>query len=239
MIPLPQGYKVTTTSTFTQAPITIIVNGFTRPSGNKKTGPMIQTYFTPSNIHPVDAIKTGTDDAVCFRCPQKHSTGGGCYVGFYSLISIPTAIDRALSISADQATASHLWRNLLEGRSIRLGAWGDPAAVSKNIILPIATATPMRTGYTHFPSKAPHLRGLVQASCESPKQAHALQADGWRTFRASRSPETTLTADEILCPHYTTGIQCIACGLCDGHSANVVAPIHGTKAHKFRSPKRS
>jgi hypothetical protein len=239
MSPLPQGYKVATTSTFTQAPITILVNGFRRPSANKKTGPMIQVYFTPSGIHPVEALKTGKDRSVCYRCPQRHSTGGGCYVGAYTLTSIPTAVDNASTVSADQATAHHLWRTLLKGRAVRFGTWGDPASAPPDIIVPMMQATEHRTAYTHFPKRAPHLKGLAQASCESPKQAAKLQADGWRTFRASRSPAATVTADEILCPYYTTGIQCIACGLCDGQSANVVAPIHGTKARKFRSPKQS
>ena len=229
-----QGIKLTDLrSRFNKAPITILINGFRNPSSNKKTGPMLQCYFCPSDHHPVEAQKTGSDASVCHTCPQRHSAGGGFYVYPHSLLSLPIAIDNAVPLEMDTLS------EVLRGRSIRLGAWGDPAAVPSDIMIPLAEATPQRTGYTHFPSKAPHLRGLVQASCESPKQAHALQADGWRTFRASRSPETTLTADEILCPHYTTGIQCIACGLCDGHSANVVAPIHGTKAHKFRSPKRS
>ena len=228
-----QGIKLTDLrSRFNKAPITILINGFRSPSTNIKTGPMLQCYFVPSGHHPVEAQKTGSDASVCHTCPQRHSTGGGCYVSPHGLLSLPTAIDNAALLGANDINTLP---EVLSGRSIRIGAWGDPASVPVSVTKALVTATPHRTGYTHFPHRAPHLKHYVQASCDTLARSKQLQSKGWSTFRVSRAPETTMQPNEILCPHYTQGIQCIACRLCDGRSANVVAPIHGNRSKQYRT----
>ena len=38
-------------------------------SSNSKTGNVVQVYYLPIAEHPIDAIKSGLDAAVCGNCP--------------------------------------------------------------------------------------------------------------------------------------------------------------------------
>ncbi len=58
-------------------PIVAIATGLQRPSTNRKTGPMIQTWILHRDELPTQAIKSGSDEAICGTCPAR---GRWCYV---------------------------------------------------------------------------------------------------------------------------------------------------------------
>ena len=57
-------------------PVVVIATGLDKPSTNRKTGPMVQTYILLADERPRDAIQSGKDEAICGSCPAR---GGWCY----------------------------------------------------------------------------------------------------------------------------------------------------------------
>ena len=125
-------------------------------SDNEKTGNMAQVHIIREDKHPVEALRDNTDDAICGDCPLRYVvnpiTGKReriCYVntGFgpamvykqYKLGKYPT-------MSPEDAGA--ILRTL--GRGVRLGAYGDPAAVDVSIWQRLLDAAgTFHTAYTH------------------------------------------------------------------------------------------
>jgi hypothetical protein len=126
----------------------------------------------------------------------------------------------------------------LRGKALRLGAYGDPAAIPEDsgVIQALSAAASMHTGYTHQwrHSYATWLSGYVMASLDAgttAEQLEACHAQGWRSFRAE--VEANPYSREIVCPATTaTEAQCIDCGLCDGarigskQAKSIVIAIH-------------
>lgn len=203
------------------APVVVIATGLKSKSTNSKTGGMVQTYILRSDVHPVEAVHSGADGSICGdgenACPLRPSVAekgaAVCYVnkGFG-----PAAVYRGYlrGIYPDASPAELLEH--ADGRPIRYGTYGDPAAAP--LALWDGLAGPGRTGYTHQWRKHPELRHLVMASVGSEAEAKEAQAAGWRTFRV-RTPIDGLMENETICPaseeggHRTT---CENCGLCNG-----------------------
>ena len=200
-----------------RAPIVAIVSGLTRASMNTKTGRMAQLWILRADQPPTDAQATGADAAVCGNCPLRPALGGGCYV------------------VAAQAPQS-VWRSWRRGRvprwgaaavaqyarqrqlPIRLGAYGDPAAVPIDVIRTLAQGAPRHTGYTHQwrTARGRRLQPYCMASVDNGPEASVAQAQGWRTFRTSW---TGPAAGEITCPASEEAgkrTTCARCTLCDG-----------------------
>lgn len=204
-------------------PIVAIVTGLEDKSTNAKTGAMIQTYILRDDIKPVDALRIGADVSVCGDCPLRGDGTGknrGCYV---NLGQGPRAVfdgfTRGIYPVATNVKA------LGAGRAVRLGTYGDPAAVPAGVWRDLVSLATSHTGYSHQWRNRPDLRDLVMASADTGADKDRAWAEGWRTFRLADSP----AAGEILCPAYSRGINCIDCGLCDGagSSKSIVIPAHG------------
>lgn len=92
-----------------------------------------------------------------------------------------------------------------------------------------------RTGYTHqWRTCDQRLRGLLQASCDSPGEAMEAARMGWHTFLvepADFDPSVTFT-NGIECLSDSHGLSCARCGVCDGTKSNVWIRAHGT-ARRF------
>ena len=202
-----------------------IVGIATMDSRNAKTGPLIQTYILDATRDPVTARKTGHDRNICGECPLK--TANACYV---------------LLHQAPQVLFNHkhqfksLKRSLLRNRAIRLGSYGDPAAIPIEIwdsIVPKCTA---HTGYTHQWAKFPEFKKYCQASVETLDQAKQAQVLGFKTYRVML-PNEKLADNETPCLY--PKLQCIQCGLCDGTKKNVAQVVHGSwqpkKYQEFRN----
>lgn len=206
------------------APIVAILTGIANPSRNPKTGPMTQLWILAADEAPHLAVKTGGDVAVCGDCPMRPSVakkGQACYVATYQAPRAVWASRRDMPVDLGLAV------DAIRGKALRLGAYGDPAAIpeSSGVIQALSAAASMRTGYTHQWRRdyAQWLRPYVMASLDSgttAEQLTACHASGWRSFRAEVTDDAY--SGEIVCPATTESeAQCIDCGLCDGWRGNV------------------
>ena len=213
------------------APIVVIA---TLETSNAKTGAMVQTWIIRSDIEPHQAIKSGEDVSVCGNCPQRHYTGGACYVMTHQApLSVFRSYKKGLYPTYNAEDHAHV----LQGRALRLGAYGDPAAVPFEVFEPLVRLASVHTGYTHQIANKNFDRRyllLCQVSADTPKQALKYQAQGAKTFRVAL-PEDTLFDNEIECLSDSKGIQCIDCGLCDGQSKNIAIVVHGQRKNNFKS----
>ncbi len=218
-------------SLLTGDPIVCIVGART---SNPKTGPMAQTWILGRDQDPVSAVKEGHDSAICGNCWHRGGDGRKrtCYV---NVGQAPLGIWRARESAVREDPAAVGLR--LAGKAIRLGAYGDPAAVPTQVWRDLTAHVEVSTGYTHqWRTCDPDLRQLCMASVESIEEAAEAHAMGWRTFRVRR-PEGHLTGGEISCVNEThPDITCVECGLCQGQSrpaANIVIEAHGARKWSF------
>lgn len=218
------------------APVVAIISGLWRPSSNRKTGPMLQTWILRADQTPVEAVKSGDDASICGDCTHRGGNGAPrtCYV---NIGQAPQAIYR--QFAAGRLATSRELTGLGRGRAVRLGAYGDPAAVPAHIWRELTAQATVVTGYTHqWRSCDPALQALCMASVDSREEAEEAQALGWRTFRV-KSPTDLRTFGEAICPASEEAgakITCLQCGACDGTRralrGNIVINAHGTAHQK-------
>ena len=226
-----------------------IVGIATLASNNAKTGPngrgnMVQTWIIREDINPVEASKLGEDASICGACPHRHSLGGACYV---NIGQAPNAIWKAYQrgaypfydVANDEGRAI-LAAHHIHGRAVRLGAYGDPAAIPFEVWQQLLDGVERWTGYTHqarHPRFDARLFRYCMASADTPKQAQKLQANGARTFRVKTEGAPMLAA-ELECLSESKGVKCIDCGLCDGASnkaPSIVINVHGSRSNRFNA----
>ena len=224
------------------SPIAVIAVGLDSDSTNRKTGAMVQTYIIRSDVHPLRAIATGADKAICGNCPARGkiivqagnvplNVGRTCYV----------EVGRGASMvygcyirgGYRHAKRSEL-RAISRGRLIRFGTYGDPAAAPFWVWSDLAAAAVGITGYTHQWKRFPELRGLVMASVDSEAESSEARASGWRTFRVGAPGNMTRMHGEALCPasfeagKKLTCADCLSCdGLKTGRRGSIYIPGHG------------
>jgi hypothetical protein len=201
------------------APLVVIA---TDSSKNRKTGNMVQTWIMRADLTPVEAIKKGDDRSVCGECPHRPAVRGSCYV---VVAKAPFSVWKAYKRGRyPQATTAGARKAIGAGRMVRLGAYGDPAAVPVNVWEELAAEAIGVTGYTHHwqemgeSDKASAYQRICMASCDSPAERAAAKAAGWRTFRTRESDEA-IEAGEIICPGGREGgrrLTCETCGNCNG-----------------------
>ena len=220
-----------------------VVGIATLSSTNIKTGPkgkrnMVQTWILRADMSPIEASKAGEDSAICGACPHRHSLGGACYV---NIGQAPLGIYRAFKRGAypDLSDNPEAIAEALAGRAVRLGAYGDPAALPlDDAWRPLLASVTAWTGYTHQARHPNFDKGLLRycmASADTPKQAQKLQAKGARTFRV-KSAGAPLMSGELLCLSESKGVKCIDCGLCDGanrEAPSIVIDVHGSRSSRF------
>lgn len=201
-------------------------------SSNVKTGPMVQVWIMRADMRPVDASKASADRSVCGDCPRRHSLGGDCYVLIHNAPqSTWKAWERAGKPEGDIADAAARIAKDAIRYGVRLGAYGDPAAVPFHVWRDLFAALPAgvkHTGYTHqwratlFPSAMAYAhrdwcRANLMASCDTPSEATLARAAGWRYFLAmmpgQRQPEGSI---ECLADREGSKRTCETCGICDG-----------------------
>jgi len=220
-------------SMITGKPIVAIATGLTRRTTNAKTGDMVQTWILCSDMNPTVAINTGDDESICGSCPMRGIIEEGrnrwrsCYV---AVRQAPWQIYEAYQNGSYDREQPNL-----TGRSIRLGAYGDPCAVPYSYWKKMIDQADGHTGYTHSwrTGKFWRFRRIVMASVESRDDAALAQSKGWRTFRSSK--EVDPKRGEFLCPASEEAgkrLTCFECRACNGSGnnhrrASVVNPIHG------------
>ena len=226
-------------STIDGSPIVMIVTNLRRASRNAKTGEMVQTYILCRDEHPNEATKNGQDQGICGSCPHRRDPETGkrsCYVRMDGPSSVWRAFQRGSYPTASPGQVA----KLLEGRALRLGTYGDPAAVPYEVVEPLALAAKTRTGYTHRWAFGidPRWRHLVMASLDGQDQPCP---EGWRSFRVRAGWNGShLQEGEVLCPASEEAgkkVTCATCGLCAGNSLkakSVFIPVHGQGKKHFK-----
>lgn len=211
----------------------MIVAVATEGSENRKTGKMDQVWILRADRSPVDAIRSGADASVCGGCALRASVPGtlqgrGCYVNVGQAPSGVWRSYRSGTYSSVPYAGLAAWG---AGRNLRLGAYGDPAAVPHRVWSMLLTWAEGWTGYTHQWQHARFDRrmlGYLMASTEGATEA-PLDA---RYFRV-RAKGAPLRSGEIECPNTSHGVQCIDCQLCQGTSKrgkSISIESHGTGA---------
>jgi hypothetical protein len=192
-----------------------IVGILTFGSNNKKTGNMIQAWVIPEKNPNKNK---DADIAVCGDCPLRMGT---CYVNkAFSVGGVYKKYKRGGYPEFD--------KRFLRNETLRITAWGDPAAIPFEVWKNLAKRVTMSTGYTHqWKTCDQRMQRLVMASTETVTDTLLAQSMGWKTFRI-KSANAPLLPSEIICP-YTTGdiLNCKSCGICDGIKSNVVVNVHG------------
>lgn len=205
-------------SRFTGKPIIAIITFRTK---NQKIGNMSQLWILDKNTIPYRAIQTGADDSVCGDCALRGEAlgtvnkGRRCYV---NTSHAPRGIWEAYHAGSYRTPKPMELRTWLRMFPLRLGAYGEPAALPTGLVRKMAIASKGWTGYTHAWKRRSSLRNLCMASVESIEEAQKAWSKGWRTFRI-RQPGEPRMKNEVVCPaseeagHITT---CADCRLCEG-----------------------
>lgn len=219
----------------------IVAVAITKRSTNEKTGNMVQTYILADNgKSPVVSARDLDDAAICGSCPHRRGLGGSCYV---NLGQGPRAVmdgvmrgiyPEGLENAALEST----------GRMVRLGTYGDPAALPVEIWETLLEHSAGHTGYTHQWRTVSGLEGmrlmaLVMASADSPADRLDAKARGYRTFRIMPANHAPM-AGEFSCPASAEAGKrktCAECGACSGgvatRKADPVIMVHGSLAGRF------
>jgi len=215
----------------------IIATGFETPSGNRKTGDMVQIWILVKSVDPVEAIKSGLDRLICGSCRHRgheengrHGVGRSCYV---NVGQAPLGIWRAWQ-AGHYAPLEYL--SVFSGRKVRFGAYGDPTHLPFGLALAIAGVSSGHTGYTHQWRK-PSLqawRSILMASVDTAAELLIARSMGWSTFRVTS--DTDHHAFETLCASERNGTPCSICLGCPGARGglrSVFIPAHGTGRKHF------
>jgi hypothetical protein len=205
--------------------IAVVVTGIKERSGNSKTGGMVQTYIIRDDMRPYDAILSGDDDAICGLCPHRRQADGtrSCYVNPATGL---LTVGRKLLAGDYPDTTPEAAGEACRGRSVRIGTYGDPAAVPMYVWRALTAGAANWTGYTHQ-WRMRHVaayQGYLMASCDSEVDRVDAKARGWRTFRVRKVTDTgidPMSEREIVCPASAEAgkrVTCEDCGLCAGAS---------------------
>ena len=233
------------------SPIVAIATGLQgKASRNGKTGELVQTWIIRDDMSPTEAVAIGADSAICGACPHMGQIVDGrnvnrsCYVTvFQAPLSVYKAYKRGIyaePINEDVAA------EMLRGKRVRLGAYGDPSAVPFAVWDSILRFTEARTGYTHqWRNRPVALARYVMASCDNDADYVDAKAMGYRTFRV-RTVSEPIHKREIACPaSKEMGVKtnCAACVACGGNSAkarvDVTIIAHGaaSKVNAFNAAR--
>lgn len=227
------------------APIVVLA---TLDSRNVKTGALIQTFIMRSDIEPHLAVKTGQDSSVCGNCPRRIFNGGDCYVlPHQAALSSWRAWEREGKPAADTLKACLAMEKAAKGHGLRMGSYGDPAAVPFYVwqILIDSLCPKTVTGYTHqwgndfahlaYPEQhKAWMRDNLMASCDNTSEAELARVQGWRFFLAVPK-NVEIPARTVECLSDKMDKTCEECGICNGNQgrlgrASVYIREHGAKS---------
>ena len=204
-------------------PIVVIATFSNR---NTKTGAVVQTYILRSDINPLEASKTGEDFSICGDCTmrgevttdpkRKQAKARRCYVnlGQGVLIVYKSFLRGVYQIADNVADRNTIGR----GRFVRIGTYGDPAAVPADVWTDLLAEATTFTAYSHQSGWRPD---IAMQSADNRAQAIAHWKAGRRTFRVIADLGELDKANEALCPASKEAgrrVQCTACKLCKGSS---------------------
>jgi len=198
-------------------PIVVIA---TYSNRNTKTGRVVQTYILREDINPLEASKTGEDYSICGDCPmrgeattdpeRKQAKGRRCYVNLGQGVLITWRAYKRGVYAEGSA------RDMGRGRFVRVGTYGDPAAVPSRVWDELLSEAETWTAYTH---QKPWRPDIAMQSADSYTEARMHWRAGRRTFRVIADLGQLDQTHEALCPASKEAgrrVQCTACKLCKG-----------------------
>ena len=212
-----------------------------RKSNNNKTGNMVQVFYIRTDIDPMSANKSGEDFSICGSChlrgkphdrdDKATADERGCYVMLLGILSIY----KAYKAGKYPTLPTHEWSKFVAGRTVRLGAYGDPACVPTELNRKLIHGADGHTAYSHQAETvgADYDPTICMRSADTLDDARKAWAKGERTFRVGHLT-SMVKGKEILCPASEEAgrrTTCDKCKLCSGMTINaksILIPAHGT-----------
>jgi len=227
----------------------IVAIALTAKSRNSKTGAMVQTFIIRSDIDPLTANKTGQDYSICGNCnhrgqshdddSKKTAKNRTCYVTlFHAPLTVYKQYKKGAYPKANNIAL------LGANRMVRIGAYGDGAAIPSTIWQELISLADGFTGYSHQAdiTSADFNPALYMQSVESEFQAFQAWSQGKRTFRVIEKLSDIVAGKEILCPASEEAgkrTTCKDCGLCAGTSSkspkSIAIVAHGAGKGGFKA----
>lgn len=222
----------------------VVLATFGGTTTNVKTGNEIQTYIIRADMKPSEAIAGGHDGAICGDCIHRSVASGGsgtCYAHHVAR--------RAGNSTYRQYTAGRsqgLDVSPFRGRVLRLGSYGDPAAVPFSAWQPLLDVVAGWTGYTHqWRVCDQRLRDYCMASCDNEDDLVAADAAGWRGYVVhpvgTPKPSPVLASGASIVPCPSPRIKCESCLKCSGtgmgRRGHVSIQAHGACASRYTGVK--
>lgn len=215
------------------APVVVLASkAKTAAAANTKTGDMWQFYILVADTLPTEAKAQGLDASVCGNCIHRRVNGNTCYTYGTVLAGANGMWRQWRNGRADAFTPE-----MVNGATVRLGAYGDPCAVPFEIWEPILAASSGWTAYSHQwdnPAIDARFKTIAQASADNADEIPAANALGWRTY-AVMPVGTERVAGAVPCP--SPRISCADCLKCSGtglgRKGNVWIAAHGSRAKAF------
>lgn len=214
-------------------------------SKNVKTGGMVQTYIMRSDIDPLLANKLGEDKSICGDCrhrgtptldpDRKLAEGRSCYV---NMGQGPLSVWKQFLAGKYADACSTLGRNGVgENRQVRIGTYGDGAAVPRYVWKDMLFKARGHTAYTHNGGSP----STYMVSADSLEEAQAAWEGNARTFRILGPGDSPVPGKETLCPASKEAgykATCETCMLCAGTSVkarSIAIYAHGTGKRFFEA----
>ncbi len=220
---------------------TPIVCVLTLDSRNHKTGNVVQSWILLQNISPLDGIKRDMDYPICGNCIHRRLRT--CYVEVWQA---PAQVWAAWKRNKykDFPTIRKRQAQVLLGRHLRIGSYGDPTAVPLDVWDSVVPYTTGITGFTHLWKDNPAYSKYCMASVDSEKEYQEAKQAGFRTYRVRPSynnPPQRVLHEEAFCPAAKESgkkLTCMQCGYCNGNHTNntggVSVVVHGRKDKEKR-----
>ncbi len=227
------------------APIMVIA---TTKSSNAKTANMVQTWIIREDIDPLAASRTGADFAICGTCPHRgtphngdkgQAKGRSCYV---ALMHAPLNVFKTFHRGRYPDAFGHAAiADIGRGRMVRIGSYGDGAAVPQYVWDSLISEATGHTAYSHQAETpgAAFEPQMYMRSADTLAMAQNAWDKGQRTFRVIGDVDEVSLGNEILCPASEEAgrrTTCDTCGLCAGagKAAKSIAIVaHGAGARNF------
>ena len=225
-------------SLLTGEPIVGILTGLEGGSLNPKTGPMAQAWILRADRAPTAAVRDGSDVAICGDCALRGEgvIGRTCYVTYWMG---PLNVWKLFAAGGYLEASWPELQALVEGRSVRLGAYGAPAALPFEVWQNLLRTAAGWVCYTHaWRTCDRRLQAIAMASVDNEQEFWTAREAGWRTFRVRATDDDLVVGGfgaplECVCPasdeagHRTT---CDRCQLCRGNNRparSVAIVAHG------------
>ena len=213
----------------------IVVIGI-NTSQNIKTGGMLQTYILNMHETPLNSMKGEEGQAICGNCKHR---GTSCYV---RVEQAPTGIYKAYKRGSYPKLTEQETIEFFSGQHVRMGTYGDPAAINGyqwRIWLQKAKGN---TGYTHQ-WRTTDIKDLCMASTDTNEEYYEAKSLGWRCFNVMNKNQQQPVGKSFICPASEAmgkKVQCHDCMACNGTqngaTADIMIEVHGVshKVNKFK-----